>query len=274
MKAKINILTVIALMLLISTNSFCQDDEEEYRNQYGVKKFNWEIKDKSAKKVVVEYLDGELLVESYNGNEIKVEANRFKAPPARAKGLKSLSSTGVDNTGLGLSFTEKDGKIRIAGASPQSRDAEYHIKIPENMAILIDYSGFNSDDVTVKGITQEIEVRSKISDIKMENITGPAVVNNLSGDIEIVFTNINQQSPIAISNISGEVDITIPEKTPADLKLKTITGDVYTDLDIKIESTEKMRRIGGQNIDAEINGGGVEISISNTSGNIYLRKKE
>jgi hypothetical protein len=55
-----------------------------------------------------------------------------------------------------------------------------------------------------------------------------------------------------------------------------VTGEIYTDMDIKFEKSEEqgnMRRVGGRNLQGTINGGGVEIALKTISDDIYLRKK-
>jgi hypothetical protein len=53
--------------------------------------------------------------------------------------------------------------------------------------------------------------------------------------------------------------------------MKTVTGEIYTDFDFS--STDKnLKQVGGSTIEFALNGGGVDFSIINVSGNIYLRK--
>lgn len=92
-------------------------------------------------------------------------------------------------------------------------------------------------------------------------------VNTISGNIEIpeYATTINAKS------ISGFIDIGIAENSHATLKLNTITGEIFTDLDIEYQNQAK-HKIVGQSIEGKLNSGGNGISLETISGNIYLRK--
>jgi hypothetical protein len=51
----------------------------------------------------------------------------------------------------------------------------------------------------------------------------------------------------------------------------TINGGFYSDFDIS-DSQKDMKRVGGNHLNASLNGGGFKFSIETVNGNIYLRK--
>ena len=57
----------------------------------------------------------------------------------------------------------------------------------------------------------------------------------------------------------------------ADVEMETISGEVYSDFDFSTDD-KKMKRIGGNTIKTQLNGGGASLKITNVSGNIYFRK--
>jgi hypothetical protein len=68
----------------------------------------------------------------------------------------------------------------------------------------------------------------------------------------------------------------MPSDSKADLYLGSISGEIYTDLNIALrgEKANDMRRLGGsRQVEGALNGGGVEMRLKSISGDIYLRKK-
>ncbi|RUA11047.1 MAG: hypothetical protein DSY83_17140, partial [Flavobacteriia bacterium] len=65
----------------------------------------------------------------------------------------------------------------------------------------------------------------------------------------------------------------LPTNTPANLSLSTLNGNVYTDFDIELKDKNGLKSLLGRNVKASINGGGVNLSMKSTNGNMYLRKK-
>lgn len=78
---------------------------------------------------------------------------------------------------------------------------------------------------------------------------------------------------LKLKTISGAIDITVPSSAGFDFKAKTISGEVYSDIDIRYpEGKEGLRKIVGQDFKGRINGGGNLSHLETISGNIYLRK--
>ncbi len=79
--------------------------------------------------------------------------------------------------------------------------------------------------------------------------------------------------PANFKTISGDIDLTVPGENGLDFKVKTISGEVYSDLDIEYpDGTDGLRQIVGMNVRGRINDGGEFLDLETISGNIYLRK--
>lgn len=93
--------------------------------------------------------------------------------------------------------------------------------------------------------------------------------NTISGDYTFEYFG----SEMSLKTISGAIDITIPQSDAMDFKAKTISGEIYSDIEIKYPyGKEGLRQIVGQDIRGRIRTGGEESSFETISGNIYLRK--
>ena len=226
----------------------------------------------SANGTLIVVLDNsDFTVESYSGTDVEIEAAGYKGPPERAKGLKSLSARGQANTNIGLEITSNGGTMTLKKTTGQSVD--YRIKVPVKTNLKIEEDGWSGGgDFLVKGIQGEIEVKTTTSDIVLEGVSGPVVAKTTSGDITVKFVNPNQDKPSSIVNTSGFIDVTMPAGSKANLKLRTISGEIYSDLDLQTPDSD-FKHHYGSNIDGRLNGGGVEIDLHAISGNIYLRKK-
>lgn len=210
-------------------------------------------------------------IEGYSGQELIISANNYEAPSERAQGLKPLYSTTVDNTGLGLSVTQNGNEWVVEKAS--RKDIHYSVKVPKQVRVKYEETNYQSGDVMIMNHEGDLEISCKSGDIRAENISGSVVMNTVSGDINLVFNGLKQEKPCSIKAISGDVDITMPASAKANLKLRSVSGEAYSNFDIEFPQKENVHRIGGGNIDGKIGGGGVEFSINAISGDIYLRKK-
>jgi len=239
--------------------------------------FKYEIK--NAKKIDISELTGDIKIVGQSGTSIQIETDKLNELPERAKGLRPISGGGVDNTNVGLNITETGSVVYIKGATRQSSDASYTFKVPNDIAIRVDYSSpFTSGDVIVEDFGGEFEMTGLNDGARLKNVTGPVFIELINGNIEIVFTSVSQKSPMSIQTINGEIDLTLPSTTKANLELNTLHGDIFTDLDIEIEKKKEeesgLTFLGGSvDTKGKLNGGGVRLEISSINGNIYLRKK-
>lgn len=97
--------------------------------------------------------------------------------------------------------------------------------------------------------------------------SGAAIsLETISGDIEIKGLN----GAVRAKTISGFVDLDRKASAAANLDFRSVTGEIYTDFDIKLDekstSYSKKVRTG-------LNGGGSDVVAETVSGDIFFRKQ-
>jgi hypothetical protein len=222
-------------------------------------------------RLILKDFNGELPIEGYSGNEIIISSTSEKVtPPEKAKGLKAVFPSGTDNTGIGLDVQKNGNIVTIQCLLPFSRNGDYTIKVPDNMALELKSGCERSNDVSIKNMKNEIDIET-CHDIDLQNVSGPLVLSTISGNITIGYSNINTAKATSINSVSGDIDITMPLKVAVNLELSTINGGFYSDFDFT-DSSKDLKRVGGNELKLALNGGGIKYSINAITGNIYLRK--
>lgn len=260
MKSISTILTA-AIMLLIT-------------NVLAAQEYTYSLGNDVAKTIEFYTSGSDVVIEGHNSDDIVIRNLGYEAPPERAKGLKALYNSAKDNTGIGLSVEEENGIVRIISASRNNGD--FRLMVPNKVRLLLEQVNWGGGDFELRNLQGEVEIKSKTSDMKLLDVTGPIIANSTSGDLEINMTSLSQAGPTSISLVSGFIDITMPGNAKADLYLSSVSGEVYTDMDIAIKGNKdaSMKRIaGGRDIQGSLNDGGVEVRLKTISGDIYLRKK-
>lgn len=255
---KIDFRKVMILMFMVATGltGFAQ---HKIAMSSGVLEFN-EIMD--------------LRIEGYDGKEVILETGANFRIPARAKGLRPVNGMGLkDNTGIGLAVEDESGDHKVIYQVSRNTDAKYIVKVPKGVMVKYVNSSIHGDDFMATNISSELDVKTHGGSIRLENVTGPLSANSVHGDIDVIFTTVDQKLPISVASVHGDVDVAVPGNTNADLRIKTSWGEVYSDLDIKVDRHDGMKVYGAKNIEGKLNSGGVALSVSSTHGNVYLRKK-
>ena len=257
------------LMLMSTALLWCVGNL--YAQEYKVKLGN-----SKDRKVAIEMFGSNVKIEGHNGDEVIIQGPASsEVTPERAKGLKPIYNTAVDNSGMGLAVNQENGVLKIEKAS--RKNATYTIRVPRKAAILYEQMNWSGGaNISVSNMDGDIEIKTNNGNIDLNNVAGPIVANSTSGEVNVTFSALNQEKPTAISTISGEIDVTLPANAKTNLHLRSINGEMYTDFDLGLKtSKEGMSRVGGgNNIDGTTNGGGVDMQLKTISSNIYIRKQK
>lgn len=226
-----------------------------------------------AKRIDIQIERAGLEIVGHNSQEVILEVEGYRPPPERAKGLRPLYNQATDNTGMGVMVETKGGVMYIKKASSHQLDIK--LKVPRQLALKIEELNFyGGAPFKVTDFDGEIEINSKNAAIHLEKVSGPVVASSTAGSIDVIFSKLNKEKPSAISNVSGRIDVTLDPNTAVTIDLGTVTGEIYTNLDIDFgDEKDGMKAIGRRNSKGHLNGGGVELALSSVSSSIYLRKK-
>lgn len=213
-------------------------------------------------------------IEGYEGAEIVFTTeSKTEGDEERAQGLTAINTMGLkDNTGIGLSVTEDGENIEVLSLSRRS-DKKYIIRIPKNVKIKYEHSTPYGSQLKVKNISTEIEASTNHNAVFLENVTGPVTINTVHGNVDAIFTTVNQASPTSIISAHGLIDISLPPNTKANLSMDSNWGELFTDMTIEMEQSDDGLKTYSSKVKGTLNGGGVNITLSSAHGNIYLRKK-
>jgi len=102
------------------------------------------------------------------------------------------------------------------------------------------------------------------------------VPENADFSVETINGNITitgNTAEIRAKSISGYIDLAIAPQRKAELKMRTISGTMYSNIELT-STSRRIKQIGGGTVSAELNGGGgKEIDLETISGNIFFRKE-
>lgn len=249
--------------------------------QEGGDKVNVPLTDPSRPATVrVDLMNGNVVVKQHAGRDIQVEMEGGRAPrraaskrPSEVDGLKR-----IDVFSTGLDVEEKDNVVRI-GSGPRSANSSVTVLVPQNTSLKLKTM---TGKVEVEGVNGEIEANSMNGGVTITNVGGSVVAHSLNGRVTVSLNRIEPNKAMSFSTLNGDIDVTMPAATKANVRLKNDHGEVWTDFDMKLESTPKVEQ--GKSADGKykvkfertvtgtINGGGPDMSFTTMNGQIRIRK--
>ncbi|MGD8427546.1 MAG: hypothetical protein PVH63_07930 [Balneolaceae bacterium] len=171
-------------------------------------------------------------------------------------------NNGKLNDAFKLKYEQENGWLRIASDYDKKlipKGEPCDCSDPESQHSWSSWNGKNGRYMMCSKIRYEIYVPEN-ADLNVESI---------SSDIELV----NLAGPIRAKSISGFVDLSWPSDKSANIAMKTISGEAYTDLEnITFDNKKRHIPIVGYELRGNIGSGGPHISLESVSGNIYLRR--
>lgn len=214
-------------------------------------------------------------IEGHSGNEIifsSLDGNRNKDD--RAQGLRAISAAGLeDNTGIGLAVREKGTTYEVYQLKKMD-GPRVKILVPKGVVISYRHSSPHGSDVKLRNVESEVEINTVHNSIRLDNVTGPMNVRTAHGELEVSF-NENIKGPIYLSSTHGLVDVALPVGTKANIALSAGHGEIFVDPNLKLEVPKdgEWVKYGASKLEGKINGGGIDITLATSHGNVYLRKK-
>lgn len=217
---------------------------------------------------------GSVRVTGYDGNDIVVNATlRFREADTPGNSpLKRIEQNPFDIS------AETDGNNITLLTRAFDKTVDVDIKIPNTFSLKL--KSLDNGSVQVINVNGNIEVDNASGDILLENISGSAVLSTVYGKITATFREVKPDYPMMFTSLEGDISLNLPSRVNAVLKMKTGTGEIYSDFDLvpvkrqpvvkNIENT-KVYSLEDWVVD-RINSGGTEYIIRSFSGNIFIKK--
>jgi len=242
------------------------------------------------RKLIVETLDGSITVKGSSGNDAVFEVTGRDSASrigrgGRGRGEDSSVPAGmhrIGDNGADWEITEENNVIHAG--SGVGRSSSVTIQVPVETSVSL--NTVNGSRITIDNISGEIEVNATNGSVTITNASGSVVANSVNGKVTVEMNKVTPGKAMSFSTLNGSIDVTLPADVKANLKMKADQGNMYTDFDVKEDSSahapqvEDNRKNGGRyNVRLDrttygtINGGGPEIQFTTFNGNIRLHKK-
>ena len=97
------------------------------------------------------------------------------------------------------------------------------------------------------------------ANVRIETVIADAILKGMSGNIEI-------------ESVTGMIDIAWVESHGATVNMKSVNGDLYTNLDLKSKTKDGLRQISGHNVNGLYKDGQRRVKLETVTSDIYFTK--
>lgn len=211
-----------------------------------------------------------------------------KERQAKAEGLTPLGKSPEEENAIDarLDINIVNGELLIRDKALESgtnsfivANDRYEILIPNTVKLIWNNDKcngknaqnymFTSKSCQLSNFSGSTEISSLYLNVSLTDVTGPALVNTIGGDIKVVFNNQEPKDLFSLISNDGDIDITLPET--ANISMNITGSEVLSNLDFNIISENILQ--DRKNLKVDLNRGGKTITTQTEYGTVYLRKQ-
>ncbi len=169
---------------------------------------------------------GDLVVTGADTREVSIKTDTTAAPAKpRKDGLRVISAA------ASYSCKESDNVVTLDATAQESgrTQSSFQITVPRSTTVVVQNAW--GGDIVCREIDGDIEVNSMHGQIRLESISGGAVIGTMNGEINASMRALQEGKPLSFTSMNGEVVLRVPADAKASVRLRTQNGAVLTDFD-------------------------------------------
>ena len=244
---------VRALVLLAGVALFClpslANTEEAFSESFKLS---------SGGHFQLDNVNGSVQIEGWDKDEVEVRA--VKSSLADARQLDEVK----------IEVESHPGTVAVHTRYPATESAEvaveYHIHVP-NRTLLAGVTTVNGS-LRVRGVSGGGDLKSVNGNVEVTDSSGRFNAKTTNGDLKLELRRLNNDAaPMSLETVNGSVELGLPSNASADLRVRNMNGDLYSDF--PVTSTEALP--GARAFHGRLgHGGGGPISVRTVNGGIRL----
>lgn len=220
-------------------------------------------------RVSVSNVNGSIVIEAWDRNEVKVEAVKTADSKerlaeveinveARQDYIKIETEYGNWRNGSGSWNCNKNCRL----------DVQYKLMVPRN-AVLNEIETVNGS-VTISNMTNVTNASAVNGSVKATNLRGTARIETVNGTTEADFDTLNSDSKIVLTTVNGRVNLVLPSDIDATLKADTVNGSINNEFGLPVRKGKYV----GRDLHGKVGDGSIKINLESVNGGLNIRRKQ
>ncbi len=208
--------------------------------------------------VVAGSKDGSITVRGEDRGSVEVTLDRFDAGDSKRN--RAWADIDLEQGVISFKVFDKLEKSNIV------------IVVPRSVSLRLNAVDGN---VSVEGISGEIEVNAIDGDVTLVDVSGGIVANSVDGRVRVELSPGPLMNPISLATVDGDVSLEIDRDLDANLSVSTIDGKFACNFESRLKkSGGGSRRIVGVSVSGIIGQGGLPISVNTIDGDVRIEQRD
>lgn len=218
-------------------------------------------------RVSVSNVNGSITVETWNKNEVRLEAVKTAETKERLADVEIKIESRDDFFSAEADYDNaryKNGERRRNNSNVQ---VEFRLVVPQN-AILDGIETVNGT-VSIADATNVTKASAVNGDVRATNLRGTTSLSTVNGTIEADFERLDAVNKISLDTVNGRVNLTIPSDANATVRADTLNGSIVNDFNLPVRKGQYV----GKDLYGRIGSGAVQIKLNSVNGGLAIKRK-
>ena len=241
--------------------------------------------------VTIENQNGRITIEAWARPEVRLQVTRVARASNDAKAQAYLKQIRAD-------VAIRKRKVEIVSRYPRRKETtglfailvervasfqtHYYLQVPIETALELEttngvvrvrgtkggvHATTTNGNIEVAGVSGPVEAHSTNGGIEVRGASGSLTAETTNGAILAEVKAVDPDGTVSAETTNGNVQVFLPGSVRADLSAETTNGRVSVTFPVAASEVMTTKSVRGT-----INGGGAEVSLSTTNGDVDVRR--
>lgn len=235
-----------------------QDETEKFDKTYPLN---------STGRVSLSNINGSVVVEAWDRNEVKVEYTKIANTKERLADVDVRIDSRADHLEIETDYDNwksrngddwnRNGKLQV----------EFRLMIPRT-AFLNEIETVNGS-VTASNFTNFTKISAVNGAVTATNLRGATNLSTVNGEVSADFDRLDTGNKVTLSTVNGRVNLIIPSDANATINADTLNGNITNDIGLPIRKGKYI----GRDLYGRIGTGDARIKLDSVNGGLTIRRK-
>jgi len=235
-----------------------QDETEKFDKTYPLN---------SNGRVSLSNVNGSVVVEAWDRNEVKVEYTKIASTKERLAEVEVRIDSRAERLDVETDYDNWRSRNGDDGKRNGKLQVEFRLMVPRT-AFLNEIETVNGS-VTVSNFTNFTKISAVNGSVTGTNLRGTVNLETVNGEVIADFDRLESGNRITLSTVNGRVNLTIPSDTNATINADTLNGNISNDIGLPVRKGKYI----GRDLYGRIGTGDARIKLDSVNGGLTIRRK-
>lgn len=251
----------------VSKNEFQIDNPVTVSSGDETEKFEQTYPLNANGKVSVSNVNGSIVVEAWDRNEVRLEATKIADSKEALAGVQIKVESTADS--LSVETDYENWKWNDKGDKNRHRKLEVHFKLSVPKAAVLNEIETVNGSVTLSNFVNYTKISAVNGNVTASNLRGAANLSTVNGEVNADFDRLDTGSKISLSTVNGRVSLVLPSDANATIKADSLNGTITNDFGLPVRKGEYI----GRDLHGRVGSGEVQIKLNSVNGGLAIGRK-